>query len=338
MTHELKEIFEAYQKLRHTGICVLATVVHLEGSGYRRPGVRMLCLPDGSAVGAVSGGCVERDITGQAQEVMRTGKARMMTYDGRYRLGCEGILYILLEPFNPSEEAIAYFNDLRRRREPIFLESDYRLKEGEAEEIGTYIIIEGERKPLGPAKQNKLATCFEQHLAPTPRLLIFGGEHDSVKLTSMAAALGWDVHVVVAADEAKSIDGFPGASDFSAVIPEAFEDLEIDGQTAILLMTHSFSKDLKYLLQLTDSNPAYLGILGPAHRRERLMGELIERQPEVSEEFMENINGPAGLDLGAETPQEIALSILSEILKKFRGASGLPLNQKEDRIHTREGS
>ena len=134
MTHELKEIFQAYQHLKHPGISVLATVVHLEGSGYRRPGVRMLCLPDGTTVGAVSGGCVERDITGQAKEVMRTGKARIMTYDGRYRLGCEGMLYILLEPFNPSEEAIAYFNTQTNSRQPILLESDYQITEGESPE------------------------------------------------------------------------------------------------------------------------------------------------------------------------------------------------------------
>ncbi len=338
MTHELKEIFHAYQQVKHAGISVLATVVHLEGSGYRRPGVRMLCLPDGSAVGAVSGGCVERDITGQAQEVRRTGKARMMTYDGRYRLGCEGMLYILLEPFSPSQEAIAYFKDHTGSRKPLELESDYRLEEGEAPELGSYFIAGQQRFPLSPANQTASEMCFQQQLPPTHRLLIFGGEHDSVKLTAMAATLGWEVHIVVAADEAKRLEDFPGALDFSAVIPEKLGDLGIDSQTAILLMTHSFSKDLKYLLQLSGTSPAYLGILGPAHRKERLLGELIERQPEVDDAFLELIHGPAGLDLGAETPQEIALSILSEILKAFRQASALPLNEKESRIHSREES
>lgn len=338
MTHELNEIFQAYQELKHAGISVLATVVHLEGSGYRRPGVRMLCLPDGTAVGAVSGGCVERDITGQAQEVMRTGKARIMTYDGRYRLGCEGMLYILLEPFDPSNEALAYFKAQTSNRTSISLESDYQIPEGEAPELGSYFIQNGKRLPLGPAKKQQAKLCFEQTLQPTYRLLIFGGEHDSVKLTSMAAALGWEVHIVVAADEAKRKDDFPGASDFSSVIPEQIGDIGIDSQTAVLLMTHSFSKDLKYLLQLTANAPAYLGILGPAHRRERILSELIERQPDVDDSFLDRIHGPAGLDLGAETPQEIALAILSEILKEFRQASAQPLNLKDSRIHSREES
>ncbi len=81
---------------------VLASVVALEGSSYRRPGVRMLLLEDGHMTGAVSGGCVEKEIFRQSESVFRTGIPKMMTYDGRYRLGCEGILYILLEPFRPA--------------------------------------------------------------------------------------------------------------------------------------------------------------------------------------------------------------------------------------------
>jgi xanthine/CO dehydrogenase XdhC/CoxF family maturation factor len=96
MTHEIKDIIEAYLKAKEKGLkAVLASVVDLTGSSYRKPGVRMLILEDGSMIGAVSGGCVEKDILRQSETVFKNGISKMMTYDGRYRLGCEGVLYIL---------------------------------------------------------------------------------------------------------------------------------------------------------------------------------------------------------------------------------------------------
>jgi len=103
MAHELKKIIKAYELARiHNTSCVLATVVALEGSSYRRPGVRMLLQQDGKMVGALSGGCVEKEVFKQATSVFKTLIPKVITYDGRYRLGCEGVLYILLEPFAPD--------------------------------------------------------------------------------------------------------------------------------------------------------------------------------------------------------------------------------------------
>ena len=105
MTHEFKTIVENYLLAKKQGLkSVLATVVHLEGSSYRKPGVRMLILENGKMIGAVSGGCVEKDILRQSDTVFKSGVSKMMTYDGRYRLGCEGVLYILIEPFLPDSK------------------------------------------------------------------------------------------------------------------------------------------------------------------------------------------------------------------------------------------
>ena len=107
MTHELKILMQGYLNARHIGLeCVMATVVALDGSSYRRPGVRMLITENGQMTGAVSGGCVEKELLKQADSVFRTGNPKMMTYDGRYRLGCEGTLYILIERFSPSAEMV----------------------------------------------------------------------------------------------------------------------------------------------------------------------------------------------------------------------------------------
>ena len=103
MIHELKKIFQVHETSAKASLkSVLATVVALDGSSYRKPGVRMLILENGYTVGAVSGGCVEKEIVRQTASVFSSGEAKIMTYDGRYRLGCEGILYILLEPFDPE--------------------------------------------------------------------------------------------------------------------------------------------------------------------------------------------------------------------------------------------
>jgi len=107
MTHEFKDIITSYQKAKVLGIrAVLATVVDIDGSSYRRPGVGMLILENGQMTGAVSGGCVEKEVLLQSQSVFDTGKPKLMTYNGRYRLGCEGTLYILIEVFSLQNSII----------------------------------------------------------------------------------------------------------------------------------------------------------------------------------------------------------------------------------------
>ena len=333
MTHELKTIFKAFLSAENKGKAVLATVVALEGSAYRRPGVRMLWFEDGTAVGAVSGGCVERDIFRQAASVFETGCPKMMTYDGRYRLGCEGILYILLEPFHPDPDCVQAMETLVSNRDPLELVSYYSKKEGTATGMGSMIKFGETLLPLGVPVKAEGFECFKHQLPPVHRLLIFGGEHDAVQMSAMGSLLGWDVSVIVTADEVKKPGDFPGASSFEAVIPEQMEVGPLDDQTAVLLMTHSYTKDLKYLLRLCETQPAYLGLLGPAHRRERLLNDLMERRPDLDDAFFDRTHGPAGLDLGAETAQEICLSVLSEILSVFRNSSSLPLREKENGIH-----
>ncbi|MBC2840559.1 XdhC family protein [Robiginitalea sp. SC105] len=335
MTHEVIHIVEAYRKAREIGQqSVLATVVDLDGSSYRRPGVRMLLLENGAAFGAVSGGCVEKEVHRQAREVFETGIPRMMTYDGRFRLGCEGTLYILLEPFEPGDSFLDAFQERIANRLPLELTTTYRREDGAREGLMTQLITPGGNHPAGKGKKAHGNLEFRQVLPPRLRLELFGGEHDTVQLSGLAAQAGWEVCVTVAADESKNRDYFPGASDFRSVIPEQWEAPEMDRQTAVVLMTHSYTKDLKYLLRLSGARPGYLGILGPASRRERLLSDLLDRMPEPDDEFFGQIHGPAGIDIGAETPQEIALSILAEILAVARQKDAIPLRDKEGRIHS----
>ncbi|MGS0528176.1 XdhC family protein [Zobellia nedashkovskayae] len=336
MTHELKHIVTAYKAAKDKKQkTVLATVVALEGSSYRRPGVRMLIREDGKRIGAVSGGCVEKEIIRQAQTVFTDDIPKMMIYDGRYRLGCEGILYILIEPFAPSSTVLEAFELTLSRRTQFKIISSFSKDEGNNASLGSFFIIGREKFGM----RNNVALTddrerFEQEMNPCFKLIIIGAEHDAVQLCSFASLTGWEVTIVASAAEEKNIIDFPGASLFLSEEPEMLSLNSIDEQTAIVLMTHSYVRDLKYLLAIKESRPVYLGMLGPAKPREKLLNEFIENYPEVSDAFFDTIHGPAGLDIGAETAQEIAMAILSEILSVTRNKEPIMLKNKQGRIHT----
>lgn len=339
MTHEFKTILETHLEAKKIGLkSVLATVVYLEGSSYRKPGVRMLVLENGTMVGAVSGGCVEKDIVRQAEEVFKTGVAKMMQYDGRYRLGCEGILHILLEAFSPNEDFVNSLVEIFKTRQNFLITSKYLREEGLNEHVGSFLTLENKKFNLS-GKLNGFKTTnyrlfqFEQLMKPCFKLLIFGGEHDAVILCKMASELGWEVGIVAPPSELKTKEDFPESSFFAATDVELLDLKFIDEETSIVVMSHNFSYDLKYLKVLNSYSFGYLGLLGPAKRREKLLSQLLELEPEINSDFIELIHGPAGLNIGAETPQEIALSILSEILSVTRNKKPISLKYKKEGIH-----
>ena len=334
MTHELLDILDAYQDYRSKGIsCLMVTLVHLEGSSYRKPGVRMLIAEDHSMVGAVSGGCVEKEILRQSLAVFESKTPTVMEYDGRYRLGCEGILKLLIEPLDLDAAAIADIVKAVDTKQPLTWKSHYRLELGAQADLGSEICIGPKAYALSPNPKPRGEAVFEQDLAPLNELFIFGAEHDSAILSQMASTLGFRVQVVAPPDEQKSIDYFKGAYQLMTPLFSEISDLPIGPNAAVVLMTHSISKDTQYLLELTDFRPAYIGLLGPAHRRERLIDALLERKPETDDRFIDLLRGPAGLDLGAQSAPEIALSILSEILSVLRQKDGKSLHQKRGNIH-----
>lgn len=342
MTHELKEIVETYRSARGDGSkTVLASVVATEGSTYRRPGVRMLITDEGKMTGAVSGGCVENEIRRQSKSVFDTGKPKMMTYDGRHRIGCEGILHILIERFDPDEPFLEAFERSVRVREPFTSRSYFATGSDPAEGMGTaFLFGEGEPLPvaaefdLQAAQKEEGLSVFAREYAPCFRLMIIGAEHDAVKLCSMAYLLGWEVTVVAPLSDPRKAVHFPGADELLNETPETLDTSRIDGKTGVVLMTHNYVNDLKYLLALRESRPAYLGLLGPAQRRKELFNEFMEQQPDADMGFLKTVRGPAGLNIGAETPQEIAVSILSEILSVVRGQTPKPLKEKSGSIHS----
>ncbi len=335
MTHELKRIVKAYLHAKEKDInTVMATVVALEGSSYRRPGVRMTMNSKGQFTGAVSGGCVEKEVWRQAQKVFNSGTPLIMTYDGRYRLGCEGILYILIEPFAPDENFIASFWNTISDRKEINCRSYYTSNDDGRTNMGTLFNFGkgylGVRPGLQPSSDLEF---FEHQMDPCHQLYIIGAEHDAVRLSSYASMTGWEVSIVTSPSEEKDIRDFPGAKELLAVTAEDFDVSKIDADTSIVVMTHSYVKDLSYLLALSKTSPRYLGLLGPSARREKILNEFLERCPDTNPDFIENIYGPVGLNIGAETAGEIAVSIVAEILAVCRNTQPQYLKDKQGAIH-----
>lgn len=325
MTFEFKNILKSFQEANKKGLkAVVATLVALNGSSYRKPGVRMLILEDNTMVGAVSGGCVEKEILRQAVSVFKTGEAKMMTYDGRYRLGCEGTLFILIEPFNPSQALIAAFEKSVEERNAFQIKSFYTKEVGVHKNLSSQISFDNTHWiPFSKtsnmiAKEPYALLVFEQYLKPCFRLVIVGAEHDAAQLSLFASQLGWEVVVITSAANQQNINHFPGASTLIQEDPSLLNINWINTQTAIVFMTHSYAKDLQYLLAFKNANPAYMGLLGPFNRREKIINDFIEHYPAVEDAFLEKIYGPAGLNIGAETAQEIAVSICAEILSITR--------------------
>lgn len=337
MIHELKEIINQAVINQQKGLKnVLTSVVHLEGSSYRKPGVRMLISEDNSSVGAVSGGCVEKEIIQRSKSVFRNNKPKVITYDGRYRLGCEGILYILIEPFVISDDFISEFTNASKNREQLKIESNF-IKQDEAfGNFGSIITFKNNQQFSFSEGfiPDDLKETFTQILQPAFKLIIIGGEHDAVKLCKTAATLGWEIDVITSAKDSTKLSDFPGANSVTGETPETIAFPDIEENTAIVIMNHSYVQDLKYVVKLSAYNPKYLGILGAPNRRERLFNELFEFVPDISDEFLDNIYTPAGLHIGAQTPEEIAVSIVAEILSVIRKKEPFSLRKLNGKIHS----
>lgn len=338
MIHELKEIIGQAVINQQKGLKnVLASVVHLDGSSYRKPGVRMLIGEDLSTIGAVSGGCVEKEIIHRASSVFADGKPKIITYDGRYRLGCEGILYILIEPFFIENTFLKRFSEVIQQRETLKIDSFFQKDDEIFGNFGSQITFSNHEtvafsQDFSVDETTEL-NLFSQVLVPAFKLLIIGGEHDAVKLCKIASNLGWEIDVITSAKDPKQLADFPGANSVIGESPETIQFTDLKDNTAIVIMNHSYVQDLKYLVKLANFQPTYIGILGAPKKGERLFNELFEFVPEVSVAFLNCIYTPAGLHIGAQTPEEIAISIIAEILAIFREKEPFSLRNLKGKIH-----
>ncbi|MFZ9981675.1 MAG: XdhC family protein [Cyclobacteriaceae bacterium] len=369
---EIKAILEMYHASESRGMKkALATVVHVRGSSYRRPGARMLVLEDGSITGAISGGCLENDALRKARLAMATDAPRLVVYDTSneedasigVQLGCNGVITVLFESLSDEKDPkITLLENILKTREPSAVVTMF-YGEKQDQHPGTCVVINSneyfsvvfpdlnfeklrelaarslrEQCSLNfklPDRNGKELNTLVEFIPPPVSLVIAGAGNDAVPLIRIADTLGWDSQIVDGRHTHLSSGRFPPACQIRLAKPEqVLETIQPDSWTAFVLVTHNYQYDkdlLKYLLPL---NVPYIGILGPKKKMERMLWELREEGTEITEEMLMKVFGPTGLEIGAEHPSEIALSVMAEIQAVINRKAGGFLRNKTDVIHS----
>ncbi len=373
---EIRDILRAFDEAQNIGKqTALATVVHVEGSSYRRPGARMLIEDDGQLTGAISGGCLEGDALRKALLVMTEKRSRLVTYDTMddddakfgVGLGCNGIIQVLIEPIdiaNPNNP-IQYLKAVNEKRQKGVLITLFSLQDRKDPQYGTCLLVKEDGSLIDHTpvlkdvlladandalinqttsfknyiSDNHNLTAFIEVIKPPVAVIIIGAGNDVMPVVDMADILGWEATVVDGRANYAKKERFVSACQVLVAKPEqALDQIDIDEQTVFLLMTHNYNYDMAMLRQLLQKNVAYIGMLGPKKKRERMLNELREEGLNFTDQQLSVLHSPVGLDIGAETSEEIALSILSEIRALFAGKDVQSLRTLKEVIHPRSAT
>lgn len=335
--NEFEQILVALRGARQRSVaCTLATVVAVEGSTYRRPGARMLIADDGATIGTISGGCLEKELQKKASWIARDGRAVLVRFDTtsedevvwEFGLGCRGVVYVLLERVLPGGD-FSFFDAVdaaMRARRPLSVE--------------TVIVSTHADHPVGFRRWDASPIAagpriFRETIEPPIHLLICGGGHDAVPVSESAAALGWHVTVFDSRASYAATSRFPNADRVVAGKPASLtQHVAIDNRTVAVVMSHNFYDDRIYARELLASSVAYIGLLGPRTRSDELLESLADDGVPIRIADDPRIFAPVGLDVGAETPQEIAIAIVAEIQSALAGQAGGRLRDRTGPIHT----
>jgi xanthine dehydrogenase accessory factor len=330
--------------------CALATVVATAGSTYRKPGARMLIMADGSYLGLLSGGCLEADLLMHAREVIESGATRAVEYDMRgpddilfgIGAGCEGAMRVLLEPGHhggPAAKALAQAGAITRTGVPACLVS---IHESTEFALGTYhseslppqlaaaadsSLAEGASREILSDRGSQRLRAFVQYLAPPPHVLLCGAGPDAQPVAAAARALGWRVSVVDHRPAYADARRFAGAHVVLADPGSLARAIDLARCHAVVVMSHHLNSDVAYLRAVCETGaPIFVGLLGPAARRQRILHEL----GPAGDVLRERLRGPVGIDVGAVTPEGIALAIVAEVHAWLAGRSVVAPVQLED--------
>lgn len=315
--YELNRVIEfANAKLRKGKKVVMATIVKTTGSSYRKKWTQMAISSDLDYAGHLSGGCVEKETLVQAQKVFNSGNNLIFEYDGSYRLGCKGIIWVLLELVDKDHFLKIYENiKAQQKSRTIFKQGIDDLEDGLKQ---TYFLFNKKDTPQYLNNTNtKISKTETLDILPQRQLIIIGGEFDSDMIREMSLKLGYKTKQVVGL----SYSIHENAEDIVCIEPEMIKQHFIfDKRTAILLMTHSYSRDLHFIKELLTEDVAYIGTLGPKQRKIEIENYLFENyagtNPELIEKI-ENLKGPLGIDIPSKTPEGIAISIFAELIEIF---------------------
>jgi xanthine/CO dehydrogenase XdhC/CoxF family maturation factor len=366
---ELRNLLQAIDRLAASARrAAIATVIDVRGSTYRRPGAKLLVPDDGAPIGTISGGCLEGDVAEVARAVIEDGTSRVRTWDltadddeWGLGLGCNGAIEVLIEPIDASSPLTDAIRSAVIHRRPTSLvtvvDSEFPAPVG-----GSRVVVRLDGTPrqtsgdlsidaqAAAAARRQLGEggAGIQHLAggtrafvdvfePPTTLLICGAGPDAEALVDAASGIGWPV--VVADERANALagDGFRAAE--RGVSPDRPERVAsaagVDRWTFAVVMSHHFQRDKAYARSLLRSSAPYIGMLGPAARTRRIVAELAAEGVTISDEELRRLHGPAGLDVGAEGPHEIAAAICAEVIAVRSRRNGGFLRERAAPIHGR---
>lgn len=321
----------------------LGVLVRTMGSTYRKPGALMLIAANGDYAGLLSGGCLESDLREHAQAVLRSGKARLVDYDTRggedliwgLGLGCEGAITIALlrvgpeQHWEPLSHLVEALTQRRRTAVGVVVESERAelpvgavILPGRTPESALQSTLESAVASARPGWFESAAPRLRMFAVPLtlpPQLLLLGAGPDAVPLVELAARVGWRVTLVDHRPAYADASHFPAAEAVIEARPEELPSrLDLSAFCATVVMSHHLPSDLAYLRVLAHSAIPYVGLLGPAARRERLLSEL---EP-LAATLRSRLRSPVGLAIGGRTPEAVALSIVAEIHAFLHGAEG----------------
>lgn len=366
---EIKSILNLYDSLKASGEkCAIAQVVRVEESSYRREGARMLVFESGVFEGGISGGCLEGDALQRSQIAILKQEPSIVTYDTSKEneigvgLGCNGVIDVLISPISEGsktlemlqkcvsdrgEHVIATITALDSETTGIKLGKSYYydqhtayLQDCEHDELRN--MLHGKILDVLKNKKSKTyhfdvsgvqTSVFIELIPPQFHLAVYGDNYDVYPILDMAKLMDWDVSLIGNVQKLKK-EKLQWVKHIYLKEDEARP--KIDSRTAIILMAHDYKTDFANLQDLIKSRAPYIASLGPRKRFDKMLRELKENGQEFSTEELDRIYAPCGLEIGANTPEEIAMSLFSEILGVFSGKTGGMLRQKIGPIHERD--
>ncbi|NET57368.1 MAG: XdhC family protein [Symploca sp. SIO2E6] len=368
MTSELNSLLAAFAASQHDSEPVfLATVVKVQGSAYRHPGARMLITSTGKMVGTISGGCLENDVFEHTRVNLPDGKPIVVTYDTNgdedllwgFGLGCNGVVQILIERLEPDYilNPLAFIHRCFHHRQSGIIATVVTVAGKVNIPVGARLILDADSNVQTDIQEPELtaalvkdaqATLQNQHssfhqyqltlgkvevfielLKPPPNLMIFGAGSDALPVVQFAQALGWRVTIVDCRASEDTKERFTMVEEVILTRRDILhQEICVDDDAIAVVMTHNYFDDLAILQLLMSTKISYLGCLGSKQRKERLLKDLSTQGVEYTPEQLQKLHAPVGLDLGADTPEAIALSIIAEIQAVLTNRKGGFLKDK----------
>jgi xanthine dehydrogenase accessory factor len=354
---ETAEILARAARLQEAGSRVaVATVVHIEGSAYRRPGAKFLVDTEGGASGSISGGCLEADVREIALRVIRENAPTLLHYDTGaddhsvwgLGLGCSGAIDVFVQPMGAqTRETVERTRELLAGESPFAVSTVIRGPAG----VGSALVVAADGANAGSTgdaaldreiireassllsrRETKLhaagaAEVFTEVFVPPPHLVIFGAGDDAIPLCAYAADVGFHVFVVDHRGGYLSASRFPAASRLFPFRPEdGTSSLPLGPNDYAVVKTHSFAHDREWIRRLLATGVAYVGVVGPRARTRKLLEE-------IGAGSADRIFAPVGLDLGAEGPEQVAFAIVAELLAVRSSRDPASLRAKQGTIH-----